>query len=167
MGNTKEKVIHLSKETADKANDAAAEEEQTASEEEAAAKKPEKLPKSDKGRDMGKAAVFISVLTVLLLLVFFYALNRNVTGLATQVEQLGSLEQRVDQMDGTIADMRNEMAVLQEVPAIAKRTMLRSMLQDLSQRTDFIAGEAESEEQSAKLQQAKELLEEVQQELQQ
>ena len=127
------------------------------------------------GRDMGKAAVFISILTVLLLVVFFYALNRNMAGLASQVEELtalrtqvtdmggtlGSVRDNIGKIEGDIATMQEKMTILDAVPSMAKRTMLRSMLHDLSQRADFIAQETEDGAQSAKIRAAMELLGQV------
>lgn len=169
MENKKEKVVHISKDI--RGAKTPAEEAQELSEESAASISPERGR-----RDVGKAAVFISILAVLLLVVFFYALNRNIAGLASQVEELSALRTQVTQMDqsigaiqgdvsgiqGEISSMQEKMAILDEVPDITRRTMLRSMLQDLSQRVAFIAEETETPEQAAKIKAAQILLNEAQ-----
>ncbi len=156
MESKKEKVVHISRE------------EQPQQETPA---KP-KAAEESRGRDMGKAAVFIAILTILLLVVFFYALNRNmagltasVTGLTGQMQELTTLRAQVAEMDGAVSQIQEKMPLIDAVPTVARRAVLLGMVQDLSQRMEFIAKEAETAEQSAKLLQAKELLDSVRLEL--
>ncbi len=158
MESNQEKVVHINKEIEEKQEVVeGAQEERTA-----AAETPAPAP-AKAGKDMGKAALFISILTVLLLVVFFYALNRNVAGLADEVQELGQLRGQVATLDDKMVQFEDKLKILDTVPAIAKRTMLRSMVQDLSQRAAFISKEVEDENQSQQLQQAIELLDKVQQ----
>ncbi len=120
-------------------------------------------PSSTVNRDLGKAALFLSILTVLLLVVFFYALNQNMAGLSDEVRELTKLRGQVGELDTRMVLMEDKIAILDKVPAIARRTMLRSMVQDLSQRAAFIADEVEDETQGRQLRQAMELLDQVRQ----
>jgi len=173
MEKKKEKVVHISKDLRNSEEETQHPQEE---EQEHDAATHEAAPAR---RDIGKAAVFISILAVLLLVVFFYALNRNIAGLASQVEELSALQTQVTQMDesigaiqgnisgieGDIAAMQEKMAILDAVPDITRRTMLRSMLQDLSQRVAFIAEETDSAEQAAKIKAAQVLLDQAQADL--
>jgi hypothetical protein len=141
MDGNQEKVVHINTETG---------------------QEPRETPPHPKeNRGAGKAALFLSILTVLLLAVFFYALNRNMAGLADEVRELGQLRGQVGDLDARMLLVEDKMAILDAVPEIARRTMLRSMLQDLSQRAAFIADEVGNEEQSRQLRQAVELLAQV------
>lgn len=197
MESRKEKVVHISKEMRKSKDDPAAEQEvealeseqteddpqagdneeaavQAEGQEQDAAAKPVKP-----NRDLSKAAIFMSVLTVLLLVVFFYALNRNFTGLVGEIEDLKALRAEVSEMDGSLGTIQDDvsgihgdisaiqekMTLLDAVPDITRRTMLRSMLQDLSQRVAFIAQETDTPEQSAKVKAAQELLKQVEAEM--
>lgn len=185
MESKKEKVVHISKEMRSNKDDEQTPAKNTAGDNDDAGSQsttggnpaPENTASTPAKprRDMGKAAVFISILAVLLLVVFFYALNRNIAGLATQVETLSALQTQVTEMDGSISAMQDDisgihgditamqdkMAILDTVPDMARRTMLRSMLQDLSQRIAFIAEETETPEQAAKIKAAQVLLDQA------
>ncbi len=138
MDANQEKVVHINKETG---------------------QEPGETPPPPKVKGgAGKAALFLSMLTVLLLAVFFYALNRNMAGLTDEVRELGQLRGQVGDLDARMLLVEEKMTILDAVPEIARRTMLRSMLQDLSQRAAFIADEVGNEEQSRQLRQAVELL---------
>lgn len=177
MESKKEKVVHISKEMRNNQEDEQTSSGEAAAEPQAAGSQENAGANPDKPRrDMGKAAVFISILAVLLLVVFFYALNRNIAGLANQVDSLLALRTQVTEMDGSIgamqgdisgihgdiAAMQDKIAILDTVPDMARRTMMRSMLQDLSQRIAFIAEETETPEQAAKIKAAQVLLDEAQ-----
>ncbi len=189
MESKKEKVVHITKEMRNSNANGQTAAGQDAEENDAAAsphaaggapgqESTETSPAKPR-RDMGKAAVFISILAVLLLAVFFYALNRNIAGLASQVESLSALRAQVTEMDGSIGAiqgdisgihgdigaMQEKMAILDTVPDMARRTMLRSMLQDLSQRVSFIAEETNTPEQAAKIKAAQVLLDQAQADL--
>jgi septal ring factor EnvC (AmiA/AmiB activator) len=119
-------------------------------------------------RDMGRLALFIAILSVLLLAVFFYALNRNMTGLAEQVHGLArmqpsvtEIQERTDRMQERMADMEESIAAAESLPARVRRQVQAAMLADTVERLEAIAQDAETEEHSAKLHQAMSLLDEV------
>lgn len=115
--------------------------------------------------DLGKVALFISLLAVILLIVFFFGMNQNMTGLTDEVQDIPEMKEQIATMGERMNAMETEMTALQELPQEARRMMVRSMLQEMAQRVGYMSIEVENEQQSAKLNQAMELLQEVQTDL--
>lgn len=115
--------------------------------------------------DLGKVALFVSLLTVILLVVFFFGLNQNVTGLTEEVRDIPEIKERIATMSSRIDGMETEMAALKDLPQESKRMVVRTMLQDMAQRAGYLTEQVDNEQQSAKLNQAMQLLEEVQTDL--
>lgn len=121
--------------------------------------------RANTNRDLGKVALFISLLSVILLVVFFFGLNQNMTGLTNEVRDIPEMKQNIATMGERLNSMETEVAALRDLPEEARRMMVRSMLQEMSQRVGYMSIQVENEQQSAKLNQAAELLQEVQADL--
>lgn len=121
--------------------------------------------KANTTKDLGKVALFISLLSVILLIVFFFGLNQNMTGLTNEVRDIPEMKQNIATMSSRMDSMETEMAALRDLPQEAKRMMVQSMLQEMSQRVGYMSIQVENEQQSAKLNRAVELLQEVQADL--
>lgn len=79
---------------------------------------PEKLLEETR-RDMGKVGLFISLLAVVLVVVFFYGINQNLTGLEDRVaelayleEDVGGLKDKMTSMDGKISSVAGDVSYL-------------------------------------------------------
>jgi hypothetical protein len=121
--------------------------------------------KAKTNSDLGKVALFISLLTVILLIVFFFGMNQNMTGLTDEVRDIPQIKERISEMSGRMDNMETEMAALRDLPQEARRMVVRSMLQEMAQRVNYMSVEVENEQQSVKLNEARELLQEVQADL--
>ena len=119
----------------------------------------------DVRKDMGKVAMIISILAVLLLVVFFFGLNQNVAGLEARVNKLTKLEGHVQALDTKMGTMEEKIAALENLPQKTKNMLLSNISQEMSQKAAYLSSQVGSEEQSTKLMQAKELLQQVQTEL--
>ncbi len=115
-------------------------------------------------KDVGMVGIIISVLAVFLLVVFYYAINKNVDAMSKEVAQItetramvGALDTRMDEMDARIARVEH-------LPEVVKSMVLGGMLAEMGQKAEYISGHV-SEEQKAKLAQAQELMKQVQDEL--
>jgi hypothetical protein len=120
-------------------------------------------------RDMGKAAIIIAILSVVLLVIFFFGLNRNLAGLTKQVNQLSSLEgevARIDQtvttVDGKVSAMDERMTELEKLPQKTRNMMIDQSLNELNDRLNYMSGYLGDEASSDKLYQAMQLLKQVQ-----
>ena len=119
----------------------------------------------DVRKDMGKVAMIISILAVLLLVVFFFGLNQNVAGLEAKVNELTKLKGHVQALDTKMGSMEEKIAALENLPQKTKNMLLSNILQEMSQKAAYLSSQVGTEEQSTKLMQAKELLQQVQTEL--
>ncbi|EPR42364.1 hypothetical protein dsx2_0291 [Desulfovibrio sp. X2] len=91
-------------------------------------------------RDLGKVAIFISILSILLLAVFFFGLNQNIKGLSADMKTVNT---DVSQLKTTVA----------ELPAKMQRSMVVDQLHDITSKLDYLRGKV-SPADAAKLEEA-------------
>lgn len=102
-------------------------------------------------RDMGRVALFVSILAVILLTVFFFGLNQNMTGLSEQVKEIGQVKQQ-------LVGVQQQMAVLEKLPETTRKMVLSGMLAESSQKLAYVQGQLPEGEATARLAQALESL---------
>ena len=113
-------------------------------------------------RDLGKVAIFVSILSVILLIVFYFGLNQNVTGLTEEVKQVGAIQQEVAGMQGRMGEMEARMQTLETLPAKARKMVISTMIMEMAQRAAYLSTQMDTEEQVDKLTQAMDLMQQVQ-----
>ncbi|MFP4657346.1 MAG: hypothetical protein ACLFMP_01520 [Desulfonatronovibrionaceae bacterium] len=128
--------------------------------EKASAKLPPASPK-----DMSKVAIVISILSVLLLVVFFFSMNQNLEGLSGKVEEMSGVQDQIQSIDNKVTGFEEEIDGLRDLPQTTHNLVLAGSLQETAQQISAINSQLNSEEQSTKLTQAMELLQEVEGEL--
>lgn len=117
---------------------------------------PEKIM-AETRKDMGKVALFVSLITVVLVVVLYFVVDQNISGLSGQVQEAAALEQEVGALDARVTEMEN-------LPAQTRNLILFNDLAEMSQKAEYLSGQLEGE-QAAKLEQAGVLLREIQQDL--
>ena len=116
-------------------------------------------------RDMSKMALFASLVAVILLLGFYFNLNQNIKQLTLQVQDLAAIKTTVSTLDTKVGTMESKVADLETLPAKTRATLMSSILQEMTQKTSYMSTQLESPEQQEKLMKAKELIQQVQTEL--
>lgn len=116
-------------------------------------------------RDMSKIALFASLVAVILLLGFYFNLNQNIKHLTTQVQDLASIKTSVATLDTKVGTMESKVADLETLPAKTRAALMSSILDEMSQKTSYMSSQLQSPEQQDKLMKAKELIQQVQTEL--
>jgi len=119
----------------------------------------------DTRRDMSKIALFASLVAVILLLGFYFNLNQNIRNLTTQVQDLASIKTSVATLDTKVGTMESKVADLETLPAKTRAALMSSILEEMSQKTSYMSSQLQSPEQQDKLMKAKELIQQVQTEL--
>lgn len=109
-------------------------------------------------RDMSRVAVIVSLLSVVLLVIFFFGLNRNIAGLNAEVKSLGALRGQVQEMD-------ERLLKLEDVPAQMKRTAIYGLTTDMTMQSAYLEGQVENEAQKERLQAIQKLLDEFRSDL--
>ncbi len=125
-------------------------------------------------RDMGKVALFIAALAVVLMVVFYFVLNHNISVLQNTVaefnavdDQVASLGSTVNDLEGTVAGLdtaleglQARIAGLENLPQETRNMIYASLLDDISQRASFMSEQLQGEDQQ-QLQQALGLIRQV------
>lgn len=116
-------------------------------------------------KDMSKMALFASLAAVILLLGFYFHLNQSIKELTQQVQNLSLIKTTVSSLDTKIGTMESKVADLETLPAKTRAALMSSILQEMTQKTSYMSTQLESDEQKDKLMKAKELIQQVQTEL--
>jgi outer membrane murein-binding lipoprotein Lpp len=116
-------------------------------------------------RDMSKMALFASLAAVILLLGFYFNLNQNIKHLTQQVQDLSVIKTAVSSLDTKVGTMESKVAELETLPAKTRAALMSSILQEMTQKTSYMSTQLQSPEQQEKLMKAKELIQQVQTEL--
>lgn len=111
----------------------------------------------DTRKDSGKVAIAISIMAIILLVVFYFGFRQNFIELRQKVEALNGLQTRV-------VTLEQNVDALKTLPEKTRYMVMGTMTQEMANKAEYLTTQAASEEQSAKILQAKKLLEEIQQE---
>ncbi|KAB1441237.1 hypothetical protein [Pseudodesulfovibrio senegalensis] len=109
----------------------------------------EKAAQERTGRDMSRVAMIVSLLSVVLLAIFFFGLNRNIAGVADEVKALRTLKSDV-QVLGSRVDS------LEEIPV----HMQYGMVSEMETQSVLLSRQVTDPEQMERLQKVRALLNE-------
>lgn len=130
------------------------------------AETPEPAPEADRpGRDSSRLALFASVAAMILLLGLYLHLNQNIKSLTRDVQDLASIKTSVATLDTKVGTMESRVADLETLPAKTRAALMSSILEEMGQKTSYMSTQLQSPEQQDKLMKAKELIQQVQTEL--
>jgi len=139
-------------------------------------------------REMGKVAIIISILSVLLIVIFFFGLNQNITGLNQEVQALSDMRQEVGTLSARVGSLQQSMGGIQQaisgiqenveamegrlvqlegLPAQTRNMIILNELSAMDQRLGYIGSQVTDEQQTASLQEAQKLLQQLQTQLSQ
>ena len=90
-------------------------------------------------RDMSKVAMIVSLLAVLLLVIFFFGMNRNIAGLTDEVKSLGTLREDVSSLDQRMVQLQSD------IPVRMKRMIAHDMVNEMAMKATYLAGVLDSE----------------------
>jgi Tfp pilus assembly protein PilO len=92
---------------------------------------PEQILKEIR-KDMGKVAILISILAVVLMVIFFFSLQHSMTGLDKRVTELSSMKEDV-------ASMKQRLAQLENLPQQMKNILYSNMLNEMSLKANYLS----------------------------
>ena len=108
-------------------------------------------------KDMSKVSMIVSLLAVLLLVIFFFGMNRNIAGLTDEVKSLGALRNDVSSLDERVGQMKADMPV--QMRRMIAHDMVNEMAMQAFYLTDTLQDEALRTKMQAVLQGLKEVRE--------
>lgn len=117
-------------------------------------------------RDLGKISLVISLLSLVLVTIFFFGLNRNLAGLSREVQDVDSMKHSVASLDAYVDDILGQMGRInaqlldmdERRRAEVVRILMQSMLDDMVQKTSFLAEQLGNAPEAAKLDRIRSLL---------
>lgn len=107
-------------------------------------------------RDMGKVAVIVSLLSVVLLVIFFFGLNQNIAGLSAEVKSLGELRGQVQTLDERLIN-------LEDVNGQMTRTVVYGLTNEMAMEAKYLEGQINDADQRAQLKEIQAMLEKFRQ----
>ena len=108
-------------------------------------------------KDMSKVSMIVSLLAVLLLVIFFFGMNRNIAGLTDEVKSLGALRNDVSSLDERVGQIKADMPV--QMRRMIAHDMVNEMAMQAFYLTDTLQDEALRTKMQAVLQGLKEVRE--------
>jgi hypothetical protein len=97
-------------------------------------------------KDMSKVAMIVSLLAVLLLVIFFFGMNRNIAGLTDEVKSLGALREDVSSLDQRVVDMQAD------IPVRIKRMIAHDMVNEMAMKAAYLGEVLDSDTHRAAMQ---------------
>lgn len=124
------------------------------------AEEPVALPGvAEAQKDMSKVAMIVSLLAVLLLVIFFFGMNRNIAGLSDEVKSLGVLREDVATLDQRMVQMQDEM------PTTMKRMIAHDLVNEMTMKAFYLTDSLEDQALRTKMQDVLAGLKEIRTEL--
>lgn len=106
-------------------------------------------------KDMSKVALLVALLAVLLLVIFFFGMNRNIAGLTDEVKSLGVLREEVSSLDKRLVDLKADM------PVQMQRMIAQDIVNEMAMKASYLSETLQGEELRAKMQEVLKGLKEV------
>lgn len=106
-------------------------------------------------KDMSKVALIVSMLSVLLLVIFFFGMNRNIAGLTEEVKDLGVLRTDMADLDQRMVKMQ------QEVPETMQRMLAHDVVNEMAMKAFYLTDTLKDEALRIKMQEVLKGLKEV------
>ena len=106
-------------------------------------------------KDMSKVALMVALLAVLLLVIFFFGMNRNIAGLTTEVQSLGTLRDEVSSLDQRLVDLKAD------VPVQVQRMIAHDIVNEMTMKAFYLTDTLHDEALRTKMQEILQGLKEV------
>ena len=106
-------------------------------------------------KDMSKVSMIVSLLAVLLLVIFFFGMNRNIAGLSDEVKSLGALRNDISNLDERMGQMKTDM------PLQMRRMIAHDMVNEMAMQAFYLTDTLQDEALRTKMQEVLQGLKEV------
>ena len=121
------------------------------------------------GQDLSKWSMVVSLLSLVLVLIFFFGLTQNVSGVADEVQAVSDLRTQVEGLQALLQGSNQYIAGLDErlnavestQAEMVRQAVLQGMLSDMKLEAAALAKAIDDPAQAAKLAQVQELLEQL------
>lgn len=121
----------------------------------------EEVLEANTGSGLGKVALFVALLAVVLMVILYFSQQQNISSLAGKMDEVHGVKQEMADVQAHVAALEEEVATLRDLPEQARKIIISGMLSESASKVDYLINQVDSEEQQAKLAEIKDMLEEV------
>ncbi len=100
--------------------------------------RPEELLKEVK-KDMGKVALIISIMAVMLMVVFYFSIKLTVGTIEKKMAELYPVKKQVVILDKTVGDLQSRMAKIEKLPEETRKMIYGDILNEISQKAEYLS----------------------------
>ena len=100
--------------------------------------RPEELLKEVK-KDMGKVALIISIMCVMLMVVFYFSIKLTVGTIEKKMAELYPVKKQVVILDKTVGDLQSRMAKIEKLPEETRKMIYGDILNEISQKAEYLS----------------------------
>ena len=100
--------------------------------------RPEELLKEVK-KDMGKVALIISIMAVMLMVVFYFSMKLTVGTIEKKMAELYPVKKQVVILDKTVGNLQSRMAKIEKLPEETKKMIYGDILNEISQKAEYLS----------------------------
>jgi len=100
--------------------------------------RPEELLKEVK-KDMGKVALIISIMCVMLMVVFYFSMKLTVGTIEKKMAELYPVKKQVVILDKTVGDLQSRMAKIEKLPEETRKMIYGDILNEISQKAEYLS----------------------------
>ena len=113
------------------------------------------------GSDLGKVALFVALLAVILMVMLYFSQQQNITGLAGKIDEVQGVKQEMTAVKEHVAALEQEVAALRDLPEQARKIIISGMLSESASKVEYLVSQVENQEQQAKLAEIQKMLRDV------
>ncbi|WP_461833991.1 hypothetical protein [Desulfothermus sp.] len=100
--------------------------------------RPEELLKEVK-KDMGKVALIISIMAVMLMVVFYFSIKLTVGTIEKKMAELYPVKKQVVILDKTVGDLQSRVAKIEKLPEETRKMIYGDILNEISQKAEYLS----------------------------
>jgi hypothetical protein len=108
-------------------------------------KGPEELLKEVK-KDMGKVALIVSIMAVMLMVVFYFSMKLTVGSMEKKIAELYPVKKQVVVLDKSITDLKTRMAKIEQLPEETRKMIYGDILSELTQKAEYLSSHLKGEQ---------------------
>lgn len=112
--------------------------------------------------DLGKVALFVALLAVVLMVILYFTQQQNIAGLSQQVGEVQGVKQEVAAVKGHVATLEQEVAALKDLPKEMRKVIISGLLGESASKLEYLTSQMETEAQQAKLAEIQKMLKDIQ-----
>jgi hypothetical protein len=113
------------------------------------------------GSDLGKVALFVALLAVILMVMLYFSQQQNIAGLTEKVDEVQGVRQEIVEIKDHVTALEEEVATLRDLPKEARKIIISGLLSESASKVAYLISQMESEEQQAKLAEIRKMLQDL------